>query len=142
VEYTPVENDCGLPVRDTFSGEADVAAGVVGEEVVLEMRFDDGPEPITVEGVFDVASGETPWIDFEGGSGRELWDLLLDYRVGDTTQSPALPIFEGVVTAEYMFDDPDNPGMTFDCEERLDVRVQYLSTVPTNGLSQGGASIP
>jgi cysteine-rich repeat protein len=138
VTYTPVENDCGLPTRDEFSAEADAATRVEEDSLLLAWTFTDGPEPITVEGVYDAESGtfigQTPEIAFEGGTGQEYWDIEIDFEATVTTPLPEEPSFDGEVDVQYAFDNPDAPGETLDCIERLEVRVEYTeTTAPTCG---------
>lgn len=145
VTYTPVENDCGLPTRDAFSAEADAATRVEDDSLLIAWTFTDGPEPITVEGIYDAESGtfigQTPEIDFEGGTGQELWGLDLDFQATVATPLPEEPSFDGEVDAQYAFDNPDAPGETIDCSERLEVRVEYTETTPPvcgNGAPDAG----
>ena len=120
ITYTPVQNDCGQPNRDPFQVSAVAVAEVEEDRLRLEFFFDDGPEPIVVSGILDLESGaysgESPSIAFEGGSGREIWELVLDQ---DLT-------FEGTILAQYSFDNPNNPDEQFACTEDLDVSGEPL----------------
>lgn len=120
ITYTPVQNDCGQPNRDPFEVSAVASAEVEDDVLQLDFSFDDGPEPIVVSGILDLESGaytgESPSIAFEGGSGRELWELVLD---PDGT-------FEGTIEAEYTFVNPSNSDERLECREDLEVAGEPL----------------
>ena len=120
ITYTPLQNDCGQPTRDPFEVAAVASAEVEDDVLELDFSFDDGPEPIVVSGILDLESGaytgESPSIAFEGGSGREVWNLVLD---PDGT-------FEGTIEAEYTFVNPSNSDERFECTEDLEVAGEPL----------------